>query len=457
MTTISSAKKIYIVGIGGIGTSALAQLLAADGARVVGEDIAQSPVTEMLTSHGIDVWFETNPLAIAEVDVLIHSSAVPHDHPSRAFARENGIPEYTYFEALGQYARQFEHVIAVSGTHGKTTTTALIANLLVDAGLNPTAVVGSIVKEFGNQNSRHGSADKKYFVVEACEHEAHFLLLRPTMAVITNIEADHLDYYRDLDHIVETFQTFVNALPENDAARLIVNADDSRARSLTTHARRVTYGIEQVADIQALDVGNEAGRQFFTVANHAYTLHVPGAFNVSNSLAAIALGTELGIAYEVMERSLSAFHGTWRRFERVGEFHDAVVISDYAHHPTAVRATIRAAKEFFPGKRIVAVFQPHQRARTKELFTEFTQSFIEADVVIIQEVYDVAGREESQYADISSQHMIDALKDAEGQVALFTKTAADTKQELENIVDSNDIVLVMGAGDIYTLATTLVK
>lgn len=457
MNILDSAQNIYCIGIGGIGVSALAQLLQTDDKQVSGEDLAVSGVTEMLQAKKIAVAIDARGNGLESADCIIYSSAVPENHPARVFAREKKIPELQYFDALGQYMQQFEIAIAVSGTHGKTTTTALIANLLVDAGFDPTAVVGSIVKEFGDTNARAGAADKKYIVVEACEHEAHMLKLHPTMIVVTNIEADHLDYYRDLNHIVETFQTFVNQLPENQAVHLIVNADDSRARQLATTASRTTYGIEQVADLQALDIGHEAGRQFFTVDNFAYRLHIPGEFNISNSLAAISVGKYFGISQAIIAESLAKFHGTWRRFEQLGKFNDAAIISDYAHHPTAVRATIHAAKDFFPDRRIIAVFQPHQRARTKELFAEFTRAFVEADVVLIQEIYDVAGREEPAYANISSEHIVDVLKDIEGQLAIFTKTAAETRSNLEEIIQADDIVLVMGAGDIYRLAEQLVQ
>jgi UDP-N-acetylmuramate--alanine ligase len=458
---LDSAQKIYCIGIGGIGVSALAQLLQADGKQVSGEDLTASSVTEMLQTKGIAVAIDSRGEALESADCIVYSSAVPENHPARSIAREKGILELQYFDALGQYMQQFETAIAVSGTHGKTTTTALIANLLVDAGFDPTAVVGSIVKEFGDTNARAGGADKKYIVVEACEHEAHMLKLHPTMIVVTNIEADHLDYYRDLQHITDTFQEFVNQLQSRPAQAveptLIVNADDPRAKDLEFEGKRISFGIEAVADLQALNIGVEAGRQFFTVHNHDYLLHIPGQFNINNSLAAIAVGRQLGISEATIAASLKKFHGTWRRFQKLGEFQGATVISDYAHHPTAVRATIRAAKEFFPKRRIVAVFQPHQRARTKELFSDFLNAFVEAGVVIVQEIYDVAGREESEYANVSSQHIVDALKDIEGQVAVFTLTAAKTRMTLEEIVQDGDVVLVMGAGDIYRLAEELAQ
>lgn len=448
---------LYFIGIGGIGMSGLAQLLNAEEKHVSGEDATMSHVTDMLTTKGIAVTIGDRGEELTDADCVIFSGAIPQDHPARLAAEQLHLPQLSYFEALGFYAEQFEQVIAVSGTHGKTTTTALVANLLVDAGFDPTALVGSLVREFGDTNARVGSADKQYFVVEACEHEAHMLELRPTTIIVNNIEADHLDYYRDLDHIIETFQEFVDLLPSSENARLIVNADDSRARKLKTTVARTTYGIEQVADLQALDIGHEAGRQFFTVDNAAYTLHIPGEFNVSNSLAAIAVGKHLGISQTLIAESLATFHGTWRRFERLGEFHGAIVISDYAHHPTAVQGTIRAAKEFFPGKRIVAVFQPHQRARTKELFDEFTRAFVEADVVILQEVYDVTGREEAEYADVSSQHLVDALYDIQGQEVFFSPDATATHAFVSDLTEPQDVILLMGAGDIYRLAEDLAQ
>jgi UDP-N-acetylmuramate--alanine ligase len=456
---LNSVKEVYIVGIGGIGTSAFAQLLEADGVRVSGEDLRGSAVTEMLAQKDIAVALDSRGAGLETAELLVYSSAVPAQHPARVRAQERGIPQLQYFEALGAYMEQYEYAIAVSGTHGKTTTTAMVASVLIEAGFNPTAVVGSLVKEFDGSNARVGSPEKKYIVVEACEHEAHMLHLHPNVIVVNNIEADHLDYYRDINHITETFQQFVDLLPNHESSALIVNADDDNTKALQTSQLRMTFAVSTVADTLAADWGVDGLTQFFTVENQKFTLHVPGQFNVSNALAAISVAKHLGIGLDVASRALAAFRGTWRRFEYMGEYEGAIVISDYAHHPSEVRKTIRAAKDFYPKKRIVVVFQPHQRARTRELFSDFLEAFYEADYLIIQEIYDVAGREkeykeDDEYQNVTSQHLVDALEN-QGRFATYTPNAEVTAEALFDAVEKDDLILIMGAGDIHQLAEQL--
>lgn len=455
MNTIQNAKTIYCIGIGGIGMSALAQLLQHEGKYISGEDITASPTTAILQEKGIDVAFGERGSLLAQADCIVFSGAVPASHPARVAAAEQHIIALNYFEALGQYMQLFDIAVAISGTHGKTTTTAMVANMFTEAGFDPTAVVGSLVKEFGNTNARIGGDDKKVIVVEACEHEAHMLHLSPTVIVVNNIEADHLDFYRDIDHITETFQEFVNMLPDRPDAALIVNADDTRALSLATNVKKISVGIETPADLQAFDIGVEQHAQFFTVDNERYVLRIPGLFNVSNALGVIAVAKHFGIAAESVAKALNGFTGTWRRFDHLGQFHDALVISDYAHHPTEIRKTIQATKAFYPNRRVIVVFQPHQRARTKELFGDFVNAFVQADDIILQEIYDVAGREDDSTQALSSRALVDALEQ-NGQFATYTPNAEASREALEDMVEPNDVVLIMGAGDIHVLAESLV-
>lgn len=446
---IDTIGTIYFSGIGGIGMSALAQLMLHEGKTVSGSDIAKSQVTEKLELHGIHIEYTQDGTAIPEkTNLFIYSDAIPTNHPERVAATKAGIAQLSYFEAVGQYMQQFDYAIAVSGTHGKTTTTALIANMLVNAGFDPTVIVGSVVKEL-KSNARAGS--KKMIVVEACEHNEHMLKLKPDMIVLTNIEADHLDYYRDLDHIASVFQKYVNHLPPNGV--LIKNSDDSECRELGFDGTVISYGIDHVADIMATHIHSSKKQQYFTVGKTEFALKIPGAFNVYNALSTVAVGQQLGVDEAVIKKTLHAFTGVWRRFEVIGEYKGATVISDYAHHPTAIHSTIKGAREFYPDRRIVVVFQPHTHSRTEKLFDDFVASLSEADYAIVQEVYDVAGREDT--ASVSSEQLVEHISE-KGKYAVYTNEVAATRVALDRAVEKNDVILIMGAGDIYKLAEELI-
>ena len=444
------AKKIYFCGIGGIGMSALAQLLNKEGKTVFGSDLVSSTIIKNLKKQNIKVTIQQSGSVLAkDTDLLIYSSAVPAHHPERQKAKILGIASLSYFEALGQYSQQFEKVIAISGTHGKSTTTAMIASVLIAAKLDPTVIVGSIMKEL-KSNARAGQ--KKYLVVEACEHQEHMLQLHPHMIILTNIEEDHLDYYHNLDHIVMAFQKYINHLPADGI--LIKNNDDSESRDLGCDCRLVTYGLENTAEYTATEVCTLKKQQHFVSLGSEFILNIPGRFNVANAMACIAACRVLGIKDSVMQITLAKFRGIWRRFEAIGKYRGATVISDYAHHPTAIHSTIRAAREFYPKQRIVLVFQPHQRSRTQKLFDKFVNCFTEADFVIIQEIYDVAGREDQKIR-ISSQDLVKAIE-KKGKYAFYTKTVTQTRHKIDEVLDKNDVLLIMGAGDIYKLGEKLV-
>jgi UDP-N-acetylmuramate--alanine ligase len=451
---LESAKTIYFVGIGGIGMSGLARLLQADGKQVSGSDLAGSALMAALVSEGIPVSLHQDGSAVpVKCDLVIYSSAVPDSHSERQLARQRGIPELNYFSAVGEYMTQFDQAIAVSGTHGKSTTTALVGRLLEQARLDPTVLVGSLVPEFGGNVRRGG---KSIFVVEGCEHNAHMLKLRPTAIVLTNIDADHLDYYKDLDAVIAAFQHYVDQLPAGGL--LVVNADDPGCQrlELPATAQVTSYGIGGRATLQATDHQRLVGHQAFRVGTVPFQTTLPGLFNVYNTLAMIGLGRALGVPDVAQQQTAASFRGIWRRFERLGDYRGVPVISDYAHHPTAVEATIEAAREAFPGKRVVVVFQPHQRARTKALFDLFVGALATADFLILQEIYDVAGREEAGVV-VSSRDLAAAIEERHQQFPIFTPDAAATQTAIDDTLDSNDILLIMGAGDIYRLAESLTK
>lgn len=446
-------KSVYFIGIGGAGMSGLARMAFRHGKTVMGSDADNSKTVETLRSEGITIHTphsaEQMPL---DFDAYVYSAAVPENNPERALLAQHGLTDksMTYFEAVGDFMKIFTHRIAISGTHGKTTTTAMMALVLEEAAFDPTAIVGSVVNSW-NSNVRVGK-DNEYFVVEACEYKAHMLKLHPDAIVLTNIEEDHLDYYKDLNHIQITFQNYIDLLPADGV--FVRNADDSECRDLGFDGKTISYGISEPADVMATHIAKGDEVQTFQVQGDTYELRVPGDFNIYNALAVIAYAKHLKIPVKTIQAGLKKFSGTWRRFEIVGSYKGAVVISDYAHHPTAVRGLIKAAHEWYPKRRIVVVFQPHQHNRTRTLFNGFVDAFTEADLIIIQEIFDVKGREESDDQAISSQQIVDTIEET-GKLVLYSPNHERSKQILAEHVEPNDVVLIVGAGDIYTIANDL--
>lgn len=463
MTLLDSWNNVHVIGAGGIGVSAVARLLQHRGKTVTGSDGAESDTTRELVAAGISVAIGARAENISEVcDLVIYSTAVPPNNAERLAAKARSITEMSYPEFLGELTKSMR-TVAVSGTNGKSTTTAMLALMLQQGEKDPTVIVGSKVPTFPEKNLRIGTSD--LFVLEACEHQAHFLLYSPAMIVLTNIEEDHLDYYRDLAHIRETFQTYIEKLSADGL--LVVNADDQvSAHELMPTSRVVTYGMKNAADVMVKDVRVVSGVQRFHIVRRGedlgeFALHVPGQFNVMNALAAATLAFELGVSAEAVRKTLADFTGIWRRFERVGERDGASIISDYGHHPTAIAGTLAAAHEFYEGRRVVLAFQPHHHNRTKNLFDEFVTSFDGADVLLLAEVYDVAGREEASDEQVSSRDLVAAVKERDRArgVVRDVRFAADLptlQQMLEEVIVPNDVVLVTGAGDIYTIAEKLV-
>ena len=436
---LEGRKNIFIVGIGGIGVSGLARLLRARGVEVSGSDLEQSPITEALAREGIPVAVGHREENLPErAELLIYSAAVPDTNPERKMARDRSIPEMSYAEALGELLNQYE-LIAVAGTNGKTTTAAMVAEILQQAGLDPSALVGSIVKNWGS-NVRIGKG--KYFVLEADEYRRAFLHYDPTVAVITNIEADHLDYFKDLGDVKKAFLEF--AMRIRPGGCLVYNAASSAAAEIAKEAngRKISFALRPPANITSLTVD-------------LTKLQVPGEFNRENALAAAAAAQVLGVAKAHIDAGLRAFTGTWRRFERLGKVGNTEIISDYAHHPTGVKVTLEAAESVF-GKKILAVFQPHQHNRTKKLLGEFVSAFGKSGVrdLIIPEIFEVRGREESADQDISSADLVKALTTA-GKHAQYAANLDECEKMVKRVLPEYDAVIFMGAGDIYKVAERL--
>ncbi len=438
---------VHFMGVGGIGVSGLARILLARGYRVGGCDLAPGRLTEELAARGAAIYRGHDPAHLEGVDLLVTSSAVRPDEPEYAAAVARGIPTVKRAALLGLLLRPFR-TVAVSGTHGKTTTSALIAAVLLDAGLDPTAFVGGEVPALGG-NARDGRG--AWAVVEADEYDRSFLRLTPEVAVVTNVEADHLDIYDDLAGVMAAFAAFIALLPADGV--LVVCADDPRALELAAGApcRVVTYGLDSPADWSARDaIFDETGARFTLVAPDLDPLNIntplSGRHNVLNTLAALAACARAGVAPTTAARTLAAFVAPGRRQEVKGRARGgALVIDDYAHHPTEIRATLSGLRARYSGKRVRVVFQPHTYTRTRATLAETGASFADADEVAIAEVY--AAREKDTLG-VSGRDVVAAAR-ASGVAAVFVPTLDDAAAWLA-ADDGPDVVLVtMGAGDIW--------
>lgn len=470
---LNKIKKIHFIGIGGIGLSAIARLMKERGKEISGSDLSASLMVKKLEKLGIKIYIGQSEENISQdMDLIIYTTAVPKNNPELKKARELGIKTITYPESLGLVFND-KYGIAVCGTHGKSSVSAMTGLLLDDAGLDPSIIVGSIVPRY-DSNLRTGKS--KYFLTEACEYERSFLNLYPKIIILNNIELDHTDYYKDLKDMRSAFEEFISYLPEDGI--LIYNGDDNEVRKfikLKVH-KVISFGLSEANNVRGCDVEFKNGKTKFSVLYNnknlgEFVLKVPGKFNIYNALGAVALGLTLKIPVETIKKSLANYSGIWRRFEIKGEYKNALVISDYAHHPTAVKATIEAARQFYPGKRIFAVFQPHQHDRTKKLYKDFLNSFDDADVVILSEIFDVAGREESDDQNVSSldlvndiKHKIPPLKKGvrgisglDANSIFYAKDLQETRKLIDENIKPDDILLIMGAGDIYKVVDELVN
>ncbi len=449
-------KQIHFIGIGGIGISALARLYLAKGYRVSGSDLDQSATTQDLEKLGAKIFIGHRAENIDPKDTMvIHTVAVPKDNPELKMAKKLGIKTQTYAQALGDLTKKY-FTIAISGTHGKSTTTSMLALLLEKAGLDPTVIVGTKLKEWGGSNCRVGKS--KYLLIEADEYTASFLNYWPKILVLTNIEADHLDYYKNLGNILKTFKEYIGHLPKGGV--LIVNGDDRNISKLQLKAKN--YSLKQA----------EAGKL-------RKILKVPGEHNVYNALAALSAARALKIPDKISFKALSEYKGAWRRFEEshiTWNMKHITIISDYGHHPTKVRATLEAAREKYPRKKIWCVYQPHQEQRTYYLFKDFVKVFREAltkkfawahshtraepegrsevglfacDKLIITDIFDVAGREISGIKKkVSSEKLVKAINKSKAIYLPKDKIMDYLKKNLQG----QEVLIIMGAGDIYNIA-----
>ena len=453
----SEIKSVHFIGIGGIGTSAIARMFLLEGKKVSGSDMAESEVTNALREVGATIHIGEDAKNVpVECELMIYTIAIPQTHPELAEAKKHGIPTLTYPEALGIISKE-KYTIAITGTHGKTTTTGMIAKILIDAGMDPTVIIGSFLLDVPPLLSKEGqgvvttssqsppwkggeagrtnfvAGKSKYLVVEGCEYCRSFLNLHPNILVITNIDADHLDYYRDMQDIISAFVELSQKVPKDGYIVLDSHAPNVEAVVKQSHVQNGDYAVLKLPE--------------------GFKLHIPGAHNLLNAKAAWGVAKLLGIADERALASLAAYRGTWRRFEYRGKAKNGTLVyDDYGHHPTEIEATLRGARELYPTQKIVVVFQPHLYSRTKQHLAGFGAAFKEASSVILLPIYPAR---EKDPGDINSQMVIDELR-KNGKDGHFVQAFSDAASLAEKLCGAGDVILTLGAGETNKVADLLV-
>ena len=445
---------IYFIGIGGISMSGLAEILLTENFRISGSDRAPSELTRILEERGAAIYYGQREENItSDIDLVVYTSAIKPDNPEMIAAGRLNVPVLTRAQLLGQMMQNYKTPIAVSGTHGKTTTTSMISQILLENRDDPTLSIGGIYKPIGG-NIRVGSSE--HFVTEACEYTNSFLSFFPKISIILNIEEDHLDFFKDIDDIRASFRKFALLLPADGT--LIINGDIDRVEEITDglSCRVITYGSSSAFDYSPSEITYDAsGYPSFHLMRkdgkkEVFALHVPGEHNVYNAIAAIALADTLGIASDVTARALSAFDGTDRRFEYKGKVNGITIIDDYAHHPTEITATLTAVKNY-PHRRVWCVFQPHTYTRTKAFLPDFARALSLADEVILADVY--AAREKDTLG-ISSRTLQAEIEKLGHPCYYFPSF-----EEIQNFILENctkdDLLITMGAGDVVKIGENL--
>jgi UDP-N-acetylmuramate--alanine ligase len=448
-------RQVHFVGIGGIGMSGIAEVLLNMGFRVSGSDLKRSEVTARLETLGAKIYEGHAAENINGAHVVVRSTAVREENPEIVEARRRSIPVIPRAEMLAELMRLKPHTVAVAGSHGKTTTTSMVATVLAHAELDPTVVVGGVVGAMGS-NARVGKSD--LMVVEADESDRSFLMLTPTFAVVTNIDREHMDHYTDMTDVRKCFADFVNKVPFYGAAVLCLDDPHVQAVIPEVVRRRITYGLSAQADIAAREVRYD--KQFGSVfqvrregeAVGEVSLQVPGLHNIYNSLAAVAVGLELEVPFDTIAGALAGFAGVNRRFQLKGEAAGVIVVDDYGHHPTEIRATLVAAKLGSRGRRMVVLFQPHRYTRTQDLMDEFARSFNNADVLMITDIYAAS---EDPIEGVTAESLVGAVRRFGHKDARYVGTIEGATQALLEEVRPNDMVITLGAGNVYRVGERL--
>ena len=451
----TSIKHIHFVGIGGIGMSGIAEILINLGFTISGSDLSVSENTEYLASLGAHIYTGHAAEHIIGAEAVVYSSAVkPQENQETIAAFEKGIPVIRRAEMLAELSR-LNYTLALAGTHGKTTTTSLCGLVLMKGGIDPTVIVGGRLDGLGGTNARLGKG--QWTVVEADEYDRSFLQLFPTIAVINNIEAEHLDIYGTEEEVKKAFIEFASKVPFYGLIAL--GLDDSGVRDILPHINKkiITFGLSRQCDIRAIDIVSHEQSSTFTVKAHGkdlgkITIQIPGLYNVKNSLAAITVGLHLEIPFETIKSALETFGGVYRRFEIKGMIDDILIVDDYAHHPTELLNALAAARAGWKDRRIVCVFQPHTYTRTRDFYKEFGLSFDDADIVFITDIYPAR---EIPIEGITGELIAQSAKKAGHRNVHYVQNKADLEHVVKSVIQPGDLVLTVGAGDITKLSDIL--
>ncbi|OJV62545.1 MAG: UDP-N-acetylmuramate--L-alanine ligase [Clostridiales bacterium 38-18] len=456
MIDLSQVKHIHIVGIGGISNSAIAEILLEQGYQVSGSDLNRTSITDHLVEKGVKITYAHLAENVEGSELVVYTAAVAEDNPELVEASRIGIPCISRAEMLGQIMAGYGKSIAISGTHGKTTTTSMLTRIFNDPTLDPTALVGGYFTDI-KSNVKIGKSD--YFITEACEYKESFLSFYPKVGIILNIDEDHLDYFHNLDQIVSAFVKFAHNI--DDDGTLVLNGDDYNSRKIIPYykGKIITFGLADHCDIIARNITyNGLGYPTFEVFSRdeklcKLTLSVPGQHNIYNALAAFAASRIYIKDIQVIASRLSSFKNANRRFEWIGKQNDVLIIDDYAHHPSAIKVTLEAATRMEDVNRILCIFQPHTYSRTKELLNEFASSFSLAEEVILCDIY--AARE-VDHGEVSSLDLLKALK-KEGVSAVHFSDFDEIVKYVVNYAVPGDMILTVGAGDVYKLAPKILE
>ena len=439
--------KVHMVGIGGISMSGLAEILMHKGVKISGSDLKETEITKRLADMGANIFYSHQASNITDQDLVVYTAAVSKDNPEIIEAKKHNIPVIERAELLGAVMDQFKNCIAVSGTHGKTTTTSMISTVLMEAGLDPTIHVGGMLDLIGG-NTRIGGSE--YFVAEACEYKNSFLKFRPSLAIVLNIDADHLDFFKDMDSIRNSFEKFLGNV--RDPGTIVLNIDDPQTKTLSKVITRpvITYGINSSdADWSCENITFKQGYAKITILYKKnrwadLSLAVPGLHNVSNVLAAVAACHSLGVDKSAIINGLEKYKGTHRRLEDKGIIYGIRVMDDYAHHPTEIQASLSAARALATN-RLFCVFQPHTYSRTYELLDDFSRSFAQADTVIVTDIY--AAREKD--TGIINSRILNDHINMNTSNSVYLSRFDDIVKFLQENATAGDLVITMGAGDVY--------
>jgi len=447
-------QRIHFVGIGGIGMSGIAEVLLNLGYHISGSDTRETDVTRRLKSLGCEISYGHRRENLKEADVVVISSAIRQGNPEVEAAEERLIPVIPRAEMLAELMRM-KIGIAIAGTHGKTTTTSLISTVLAAGGLDPTVVIGGRLNSIGS-NARLGQGE--YLVAEADESDGSFLKLMPTIAVVTNIDPEHLDYYKGIDEIKETFLSFLNKIPFFGLAVLCLDHPNIQSLLPRLKKRFTTYGLTTQADFQAKEIVFEGLSTSFDVIHRRreigrLSLRMPGLHNVYNALATLATAFELNISFQIVQETLRDFSGIQRRFQIKGEKKGVLVVDDYGHHPVEIMATLKAARAGW-AKRIIAVFQPHRYTRTQALFKDFLTAFYDADILILTDIYPAG---EDRIEGVESKALFEGLREYGHKDVTYLSDKREIVEHLLRVISPGDLVITLGAGDIWQVSEELVN